>query len=162
MRSLQTAYASSVQAEFGAQPLKAEVMLDESHIAHLPAPVRTYLAYTGAVGRSRPQNFRLAFSAKMTRRPGCSPMDAVSEQYNFLGNPARMFFMKASMFLIPFRVLHTYRDRQAAMAVRVASLFEPARVMSITGCCLNHFCHPEQSEGSLNRTEKQDSSLRSE
>lgn len=123
MRSLQAAYVSAVQSEFAAQPLKTAEIIDESHIAHLPAPVRTYLAYTGAVGRSRPQNYRLAFAAKMTQRPGGPAMDAVSEQYNFLGNLARIFFMKASMFIIPFRVLHTYRDRQATMVVRVASLF---------------------------------------
>ena len=50
-------------------------------------------------------------------------MTATSDQYNFFGNPARFFFMKASMFLVPFRVMHAYADQKATMLVRVASLF---------------------------------------
>ena len=50
-------------------------------------------------------------------------MKATSVQYNLFGNPARLFFMKASQFLIPFRVLHAYSDQNATMVVRVASLF---------------------------------------
>jgi hypothetical protein len=116
-------FAVNVQSEFAAQPQTAEVTLQEADILHLPAPVRSYLVYTGALGRIIPQNMRIQFSAQMFRRPGGRAVQASSEQYNFFSNPARLFFMKASMFLIPFRVLHAYREQKAAMTVRVASLF---------------------------------------
>lgn len=50
-------------------------------------------------------------------------MIANSEQYNFLGNYARLFLMKARMLLIPFQAFHTYRDQEATFKVRVANLF---------------------------------------
>jgi hypothetical protein len=122
-RSIQTGYISKVKAEFAKQPLAPEEILTESDIAHLPVPVRKYIAYTCALGKSKPQNVRIEFSAQMIRKPGAAPMKAASVQYNLFCNPARLFFMKASQFPVPFRVLHAYSDQKATMVVRVASLF---------------------------------------
>ncbi|HLP17290.1 MAG TPA: DUF6544 family protein, partial [Bacteroidota bacterium] len=71
----------------------------------------------------RPQNMRIEFDAEMIKSPGAAPMIATSEQMNFFGNYSRIFFMKASKFFIPFRVLHAYADQQATFVVRVAGLF---------------------------------------
>lgn len=116
-------FVTSIMREFDAQALKTEVTLQEADILHLPAPVRSYLAYTGAIGKNIPQNMRIVFSAQMFRKPGGRAMQASSEQYNFFREPARLFFMKASMFLVPFRVLHVYLKTKATMVVQVASLF---------------------------------------
>ena len=121
--SVQVRYVINVKNEFSRQPLIPEEVLTETDIAHLPIPVRKYLAYTGVIGKSKPHNVRIEFDAKMTKKPGASPMEATSEQYNFFGNPARLFFMKASQYFVPFRVLHAYMDQKATMVVRVASLF---------------------------------------
>jgi hypothetical protein len=121
--SIQNGYISKVKAEFIKQPLAPEEILTESDIAHLPAPVRKYITYTGAIGKSKPQNVRIEFNAQMIRKPGADPMEATSVQYNFFSNPTRLFFMKASQFLVPFRVLHVYADQKATMVVRVASIF---------------------------------------
>jgi hypothetical protein len=121
--SIQREFISKVKNELIEQPLTSEEILTESELMHLPAPVRKYIAYTGAIGKSKPQNVRIEFDAQMTSKPGAEPMKATSVQYNFYGSFTRLFFMKASKLLIPFRVLHAYIDRKATMVVRVASLF---------------------------------------
>ncbi|MCX6137967.1 MAG: hypothetical protein NTV54_10780 [Ignavibacteriales bacterium] len=121
--SVQSEYISKVKKEFAKQPPAPEEILTESDIVHLPAPVQKYLVYAGAVGKSKPQNVRVVFDAQMIQRPGAAPLEAQSEQYNFCGSPARLFFMKASKFLVPFRVLHIYADQKATFVVRIASLF---------------------------------------
>jgi hypothetical protein len=126
--SIQDEYVEKVKSAFVGEPLTAEEILTESEIAHLPAPVRKYLAYTGAIGKCKPQNVRILFEAQMTKKPGDAPMAAPSEQYNFYGSPARIFFMKASTFLVPIRILHVYADQKATFVVRVASLFNAVDV----------------------------------
>jgi len=126
--SIQDEYVEKVKNEFLRQPLAPEEILTESEIAHLPAPVRKYLAYTGAIGKSKTQNVRVLFDAQMTKKPGDAPMVAPSEQYNFYGGPTRIFFMKASMFLVPIRILHVYANQKATFVVRVASLFNAVDV----------------------------------
>ena len=121
--AIQIDYATKVKNEFTRQPLAPENILSESDITHLPSPVKKYIAYTGAIGKSKPQNVRVEFNAQMIKKPGAAPMEATSEQYNFFGRPTRLFFMKASMFLVPFRVLHAYANQDATMVVRIASLF---------------------------------------
>jgi hypothetical protein len=55
-------------------------------------------------------------------------MQSSSVQYNFLAEPARLFFMKARMFGLPVAVLHAYQREQATMQVRVAGLVNIADV----------------------------------
>lgn len=76
-------YSSRIKSEFACQKISAEEILRESDIAHLPAPVKKYVIYSGAIGKSKPQNVRIAFEAEMFRKPGAKPMNASSEQYNF-------------------------------------------------------------------------------
>ena len=109
--------------EFAMQPLQSENTISEKEIAHLPDCVKKYLDYSGAVGKSKPQNVSIEFEADMYRKPGDKPMKATSVQYNFYGNYSRLFLMKASKMLIPFRAMHIYRNHQATFRVRVANLF---------------------------------------
>jgi len=113
----------------------SEDILTLADAAHLPAPVKKYLAYTGAVGKEKTQNMRIEFDAQMIQSPGAAPMAATSEQINFFGNFSRTFFMKASKLLVPFRVLHTYADHRATFVVRVAGLFN---AVDLSGEALTH------------------------
>jgi hypothetical protein len=110
--------------EFASQPLMAPAVLEKREIAHLPACVQKYLYYTGAVGKSKPQNVCIEFDAEMYRKPGDKPMKAYSIQYNFYGKFSRLFLMKAVKMGIPFRALHIYKDEQASFRVKVAELFK--------------------------------------
>jgi hypothetical protein len=117
------AYLNVVKSEFACQTVSGEEILKESDIAHLPEMAKKYVIYSGAIGKSKPQNVRIAFVADMFRKPGAKPMKASSEQYNFYGNFARLFLMKARLLLIPFHAFHTYRNREATFKVRVANIF---------------------------------------
>lgn len=121
--SMHDQFESKQRTEFDRQPLTDTVILTESDIAGLPSPVQKYLRFTGSVGKARPQNVRVEFDAQMFRKPGSAPMNASSEQINFFRFPARIFYMEASQYLVPFRVLHAYQNSEATMVVRVASLF---------------------------------------
>ena len=116
--------------EFATQPLKAENTLSKEETAHLPACVQKYLNYTGAIGKSKPQNMCIEFDAEMYRKPGDKPMKSKSLQYNFYGNYSRLFLMKASKMGIPFRALHIYKNEQAIFQVKVAELF---KVVDVSG-----------------------------
>jgi len=122
-KSFQTEFTNKVNNEFKMQPANAEEILTEQDIAHLPLPVRKYITYSGAIGKRKPQNVRITFDAKMLSKPGAMPMNATSEQYNFFGSFSRLFLMKASKMLIPFRAVHIYSDESATFVVRVANLF---------------------------------------
>lgn len=116
-------FQTSVKQEFENQPLCEEEILSDRDMAHLPGPVRKYLAYTGAVGKSKVQNVFIAFDAEMFQKKGAAPMKAHSEQYNFFESYTRIFLMKAGKMGIPFRARHIYSLQQATFVVRVAGLF---------------------------------------
>ncbi len=127
-KSVQAKYYDQVKNEFSRQPVGPEEILTGHDIAHLPLPVRKYIEYTGAIGKSKPQNVRIAFDAKMVSKPGAAPMNAKSEQYNFYGSFTRLFLMKASKMFIPFHAFHTYCEQKATFVVRVANLFNAVDV----------------------------------
>ncbi len=116
--------------EFAAQPIKSKPVLNKEDISYLPACVQKYLIYTGAIGKSKPQNMYIEFDALMYRKPGDQPMKSHSEQYNFFEKYSRLFLMKAGKMGIPFKALHIYKDGQASFQVKVADLF---RVVDING-----------------------------
>lgn len=132
--------------EFVQQPLRAEQVLTAQETSHLPECVQKYLLYTGAVGKARIQNVFIGFDAEMYRKPGDKPMKSTSVQYNFYGNFARLFLMKASKMGIPFRALHLYRDEEASFRVRVAGLFNAVNIRGVeltkaeTVTLLNDMC----------------------
>lgn len=74
--------------EFASQPLRTENILNTPEIAHLPGCLKKYLEYTGAIGKSKPQNVYIEFDAEMYRKPGDKPMKSHSVQYNlYFGRP---------------------------------------------------------------------------
>jgi hypothetical protein len=117
-------YQARLRAAFAAQPLAPAPVLAEGDLAALPAPVRRFVARSGALGRPRPQNVRIAFQADMFRAPGGAAMPSRSEQVNFLGRPVRLFLMTSRMLGLPVKVLHAYEAEAATMRVRVASLLD--------------------------------------
>ncbi len=122
MGSFDRRYAEAVAAEFARQPLGASVPLVDADLDGLPAPVQRYIHASGAIGRPRPQNVRVAFDALMRRKPGAGPMVSTSVQFNFFGEPARLFLMQARMFGVPIRALHLYRQEAATFQVRILDL----------------------------------------
>jgi hypothetical protein len=111
-------------------PLPPEELLMEDDIKDLPGPVIRYLHYTGAVGKPKVRSFRAEFTGAMRQKPGGGWLKIRAQQYNFLDEPARLFYIKSSLFGLPFDGFHRYEGEHAVMLIRVANLF---RVVNARG-----------------------------
>jgi hypothetical protein len=98
-------------------------LLCEENLAHLPEPVRNYLQYTGAVGKPRIHNFRAVSAGSIKQSVGSGWMELTSRQYNFFDDPARLYYIRASLFGIPFDGLHSYTGTEATMKINIAYFF---------------------------------------
>jgi hypothetical protein len=118
--SQRSAYQRDVDRHLGrsAEP----VLLTNRDLAHLPAPVQRYLGTSGVVGQPRVRNFRAKMHGRIRQGPASRWMRFTAEQHNFYGEPARLFYMEASMLLVPFQVFHRYVAASATMRAKVAAL----------------------------------------
>jgi Family of unknown function (DUF6544) len=88
----------------------------------LPEPVRRYVRLAGAVGQPRVSRFRATWRGRIRANPDEAWMAFTAEQYNFLDEPARFFFMDATRGGLPVDVFHAFRGGAASMRVRLLSL----------------------------------------
>jgi hypothetical protein len=105
-------------------------LLTEADIAHLPPPVRRYIALTGSIGRPVVTDITLRFDATMYDAPGEAGMAGPVEQYERFDLPRRLFLMTTRMKGLPVAVLHDFDRDQATMRVRLAGLLN---VVDIAG-----------------------------
>lgn len=96
----------------------------EEDLAHLPALVKNYLRRAGVVGKPQETNFHAVFTGSIRSKKDGGWMKMTAEQHNFYGPKARIFYMKASRFGIPFDGLHVFKGPKATMKVRIASWME--------------------------------------
>jgi hypothetical protein len=118
--SFQSRYRTESEKRLTA--LSDRPILAEADIGHLPEPVQRYLRYTGAIGKPQVRNFRARFRGRMKRKMDGSWMEIEARQHSFFDDPARVFYIRSSMFGIPFDGLHLYTGDSATMQIRVASL----------------------------------------
>lgn len=97
--------------------------LTELDIQHLPDPVKKYLRYTGSIGKPKVNSFKIEFSGKIRKNELSEWMPFRSEQYNFMQEPTRLFFMKATMKQLPIAGYHCYKNGIASMDIRLFSIF---------------------------------------
>lgn len=109
-------------AEALATPHVLARVLTEADIAHLPPPVRRYIALTGSVGRPVVTEVKLRFEATMYEAPGAPGMSGPVQQYERFDLPRRLFLMTTQMKGLPVAVLHDFNSDQATMRVRLAGL----------------------------------------
>lgn len=119
--SFPNVFKAEVQKRFS--PIDNLSILNETDVQHLPDSVQKYLKYTGVIDKPKVKNFRLAFNGEMKQKMGGKWMDISSEQYNFYGDYVRLFYIKSSLYGIPFDGLHKYVGDKATMQIKVASLF---------------------------------------
>jgi hypothetical protein len=125
--SLPSVYAADVKRrDAEAARSAAPPTVTEAELAPLPPLVQTYLRRVGVVGKPHVRSFHAVFAAQFRRAPDAAWMAAAVDQHNFYVGPApaRLFFMRASQWGIPFVALHRYVGDAATMQVRVAGLFE--------------------------------------
>jgi hypothetical protein len=94
----------------------------ESDLAHLPAVVQRYLRVTGVVGQPRVRNFRVRLHGRIRSSRGARWLPLAAEQYNFVDEPARLFYLNSAMFMIPVQGYHRYVGRSATMRIKAAAL----------------------------------------
>lgn len=142
---------ADLQAEFDRriaqlQPGPESAPLTEADIAHLPAPVATWLRRAGALGKPPVTMVHTVFDATLWSAPGSPGMSGLAHQIDVLDPPRRLYFMTTRMYGLPVAVLHDYTPETAGMRVRLARLFdvvdlggaEFARIETVT--FLNDLC----------------------
>ena len=99
-----------------------ESLITESDLGHLPVPVQQYLRRAGVVGQPRVHNFRVRMHGRIRNAPDGRWMYMTAEQFNFVEEPARFFYLNASMFMVPAQGYHRYAGPSANMLVKAAAL----------------------------------------
>ena len=104
--------------------------MTEADLAPLPALLQHFLQRTGVVGHPEVTNLRARMHGRIRSGPKAGWMTFTAEQHNFYDQPSRLFYMDASMYLMPVQVLHRYVASQANMKARVVGLVP---VMDMSG-----------------------------
>ena len=97
-------------------------LITESDLTQLPVPVKKYLKFAGVTGNPRVENFKAIFSGSMKRSPKGKWLKIYAEQHNYYDDPARLFYIKSSLFGIPFDGYHRYAGNVAVMQIKIANL----------------------------------------
>lgn len=118
--SLRAAYEREVAPRLDSS--MPDVVLADGDLAHLPMSVQRYLRRAGVIGQPWVHNLRARLHGRIRQGPDSQWMPFTAEQHNVVHEPARLFYMDASMLLVPFQVLHRYVDASAMMRVKVAGL----------------------------------------
>ncbi len=100
----------------------SEQIVTDADLSHLPAVVQRYLRLAGAVGRPRVHNFWARVHGRIRSGRDARWMPLVAEQHNFVDPPARLFYLRASMFALPIQGYHTYVRSAASMRVKAAAI----------------------------------------
>jgi hypothetical protein len=99
----------------------------DADLAALPDAVQRYLRMTGVIGQPRVHDFRVRMHGRIRNGPDGRWMPFAAEQYNVIDTPARLFYLTASMFLIPVQGYHRYVGANATMRVKAAAVIPVAR-----------------------------------
>ncbi len=125
-QGLKKAYKLEVLSGLSEMGTLDNSILTENDIKQLPHPVQKYIRYTGAIGKEKVKSFRSVGEGEFKINPKKNWVKAKSEQYNFISNPQRFYFMQLNMFGLPVVGLHIYKDALATMKVKVAGLITVA------------------------------------
>jgi hypothetical protein len=123
----------SLEAEYGRDVARSlargvpTTPVSDADLTPLPPPVQQYLRVAGAVGQPRVRNFRVRMHGRIRNGPDAPWMPFTAEQYNFLDEPARLFYLRGSMFMVPVQGYHRYVGPAATMLVKAAALVPVAR-----------------------------------
>jgi len=101
-----------------------DTILTKEDISHLPELVQKYLHYTGCIGKPKVNNFRIDFSGKIRSHEAKEWMELTSEQYNFIPEPTRFFFLDATKKQLPLAGFHSFKNGTAYMDIRLLSMFK--------------------------------------
>lgn len=115
-------FRNDVAAAMAGVSAEPAALLTENDIRHLPQPVQDYLRRTGVLHKPKLQGYKVVFDGTM-REKGKDWFPFTSEQYNFTGKPARLFFMKGKLFGLTVPGYHAYKNGEAAMQIKLFGLW---------------------------------------
>ena len=118
--SLRAAYDGDVARSLAR--IEDAAPVTEADLDRLPAPVQRYLRGVGVVGLPRVHNFHVRMHGRIRSGRAERWMPLTAEQYNFVNDPARLFYFTASMFMLPVQGFHRYVGSAATMMVKAAAL----------------------------------------
>jgi len=129
--SLRAAYDRDVDRRMAAA---AAEPIAEADLARLPPTIQRYLRVTGAAGQPRVRNFFVRMHGRIRSGRDALWIPLEAEQYNFVDDPARLFYLSGSMFAIPVQGYHRDVGGSATMTVKAAAL---VRVVDAAGREMN-------------------------
>lgn len=100
-----------------------EEVIREQELSELPEVIQKYLHHAGVVGSPRIYNMKITFEGEM-REKGKDWFSFRSEQFNFIEEPGRYFFMKANFKGLPTRGYHSFTSSEVRIQIKPLSLFE--------------------------------------
>ena len=119
-------YRNEVKMGLGDNQNLPNALLTEAEIAYLPEAVKKYIRYVGCINKPMVYNFRIDFSGKIRDHKKPVWMPLVSEQYNFIKTPTRLFYLDATMKGLPVGGFHCFKNGVAYMDIRLLSIFKVA------------------------------------
>ena len=117
-------YLKEVKLRLQSEKQSVTEKLTEKEIAHLPEPVKRYIRITGSMEKEKISNFYLKASGQIRSSEKSGWMQFTSEQYNFIKNPLRAFYIKAKKMGVPVTGLHLYKNEKATMVIKILNLFK--------------------------------------
>ena len=118
--SLRAAYDGDVARRVS--HMSAAPVLTDGDLATLPDPVQRYIRQSGAVGQPRIRNYRVRMHGRIRSGPDARWMPFSADQHSFVDDPARLFYMEASMRGLPVFGIHRYVGEEAMMRIKAAGL----------------------------------------
>lgn len=117
-------YRNEVKIGFEQTKNFPKTILTDAIIKDLPEPVKKYIRYAGCVNKPIVHHFRIDFSGKIRSHEKKEWMNLMSEQYNFIPVPTRLFYLDATMKGMPVAGFHCFKNGIAYMDIRLLSMFK--------------------------------------
>jgi hypothetical protein len=119
---MKRAFLKVAKVELEKHKLLTPGILSEDDLKNIPSVVRKYIRYTGAIGKEKVISFRTEFRGGIRFSADEEYMNLRSVQYNFMDDPARLFFIIAKKKGIPVQGLHIYRNGRATFKIKLLGL----------------------------------------
>jgi hypothetical protein len=102
-------------------PSGTTALLTENDMVHLPLQVQKYLQFTSAIGKPKVNNFHAYMNGMLKMQPHGKWLNIIAEQCNAYRDRNRLFYIKSSLFGIPFDGFHCYSANNATMEIQIAN-----------------------------------------
>lgn len=118
----ESTYRQAVEVHLKGHPAVQSEILELEDMQHLPPIVQKYLTYTRVTGKPKVHHFRAVFKGGIRAQPTDEYMPLESVQYNFMKDPARLFYIEAKKKGLPALGVHLYQNARAIMDIRLFGL----------------------------------------